>query len=561
MNFLRWVTTAVGVMAIATPCHALELAVDAVNADFMWLQGYTGAGVEIGVIDLFFADWTHPALSGNFLGSEKFGKGGSFGGNHATAVAGAALSQDPTRQGVAHGAGWWTGLTTNPAGITKQRTQTIAAETFAGGLDPLGGNLIEVLTLSIGLGGTDTATDQWSLALDHIAATIGTTIVVAAGNEGPTSGVFPGPPGTAYNILSVGATGGTGAVISEDYTQIAPYSSRGPTTDGRSKPDIVAPGSLLELPILGSAWGEGTGTSFAAPLVAGGATLLIDMGMDRGFDFDAKVIKSVLLNSADKLAGWSHTPTAPLDPAFGAGAMNLESAFFQYDAGEQETGTVDPIGWDHGTSQGTMGNTYEIGVNVPGGVDLLATLVWNREVSTDVEDIEDAIYTAAALENLDLFLYDTSDLINPVASSISTVDNVEHLFLSIPTSGQYLLEVRSASGMIADPLAYSLAWNVDVPLVVFAEADFDKDGDVDDVDLGLWEAGYGLTGSAAHIDGDANGDMNVDGADFLTWQRQYTGSLPPLSSSAAVPEPTSLALAAFCVSCVFWGAARRRTEL
>ena len=240
--------------------------------------------------------------------------------------------------------------------------------------------------------------------------------------------------------------------------------------------------------------------------------------------------------------------------------MNLESAFFQYDAGEQETGTVDPIGWDHGTIQGTIANTYEIGVNVPGGVDLLATLVWNRDVTTDVEDIEDAIYTAAALENLDLFLFDVNDLVTPVASSISTVDNVEHLFLSIPTSGQYMLEVRSASGMIADPLAYSLAWNVDVP-VVFAEADFDEDGDVDDVDLGLWEAGYGLTGSAAHIDGDANGDMNVDGADFLKWQIQYTGSLNPLSSSAAVPEPASLALVASCVSCVFWRAARRRAEL
>ncbi|MCH7752966.1 MAG: hypothetical protein IH898_12555, partial [Planctomycetes bacterium] len=90
MNFLRWVTTAVCVLAIATPCHALGLAVDTVNAEFMWQQGYTGAGVEIGVIDLLFADWTHPALSGNFRGSVKFGKGGSFANSHATAVAGAA---------------------------------------------------------------------------------------------------------------------------------------------------------------------------------------------------------------------------------------------------------------------------------------------------------------------------------------------------------------------------------------------------------------------------------------------------------------------------------------
>ncbi len=545
-------------MAIATQCHALGLAVDAVNADFMWQQGYTGAGVEIGIIDLHQADSGHSALSGNFLGGVNFVNGAGWIAQHATAVTGAAVSQDATRRGVAYNAGWWTGQTTNRAGISpKQEAMTVSVETFAQGLGILNGNPAEVVTMSIGVGGSDTATDQWSLGLDHVVSTEGTTVVVAAGNDGPASSSFPGPPGAAYNILSVGATGGTGAAVSEDYTQIAPYSTRGPTSDGRSKPDIVAPGSLLELPLPGNAWGVGSGTSFAAPMVAGGAALLIDMGLDLGMDVDAKVIKSVLMNSADKLAGWNHTPTAPLDPDFGAGAMNLESAFYQYDAGEQETGTVDPIGWDHGTLQGMIANTYEIGASVPSGMDLSATLVWNRDVSTDVEDIEDAVYSAAALENLDLFLYDTSDLVTPVASSISTVDNVEHLFLSTPTSGQYLLEVRAASGMVVDPLAYSLAWNVDVP-EVFAEADFDEDGDVDDVDLGLWETGYGLTGSAAHGDGDANGDMNVSGADYLVWQSQFTGSISPLATASAVPEPASLVLLASCVLCWSTRSARRR---
>ena len=491
------------------------------------------------------------------LGGVNFANGAGWLGAHATAVAGAAVSQDLTRRGVAFDAGWWTGQTTNRAGIApNQDAMTVSVETFAQGLGILNGNPAEVVTMSIGVSGSDTATDQWSLALDHVVSSLGTTVVVAAGNDGPSSSSFPGPPGAAFNILSVGATGGTGAAVSEDYTQIAPYSTRGPTTDGRSKPDIVAPGSVMELPALGNGWSVGSGTSFAAPLVAGGATLLIDMGLDLGLDVDAKVIKSVLMNSADKLAGWNHTATAPLDPDFGAGAMNLESAFYQYDAGEQETGTVDPIGWDHATLQGTMSNTYEIGANIPSGVELSATLVWNRDVSTDVEDIENAVYSAAVLENLDLFLYDTSDLATPVASSISTVDNVEHLFLSTPTSGQYLLEVRSANGMIAAPISYSLAWAVDVP-EMFAEADFDEDGDVDDVDLGLWKGGYGLTGSASRTDGDANGDMNVDGTDFLLWQIQYTGSLNPLSTASMVPEPASFVLMASCVLSLCLRAVRR----
>src|SRR5690606_8148938 len=160
----------------------------------------------------------------------------------------------------------------------------------------LNGNPAEVLTMSIGFSGSDTATDQWSLGLDHVIAEWGTTIVVAAGNDGPGSETLSGPPVGAVNILSVGATGGTGAVTSEDYSQIAPYSSRGLTGDGRSKPDLVAPGSLLELPTLNNTWSVGSGTSFATPLVAGGAALLVDMGRDRSMNTDARVIKSVLMN-------------------------------------------------------------------------------------------------------------------------------------------------------------------------------------------------------------------------------------------------------------------------
>ena len=85
------------------------------------------------------------------------------------------------------------------------RTQTIAAETFARGLGNLNGNPAEVLTLSIGFGGNSAATDQWSLGLDHLVATYSTTIVVAAGNEGPNGGTISGPPSGAFNILSVGA--------------------------------------------------------------------------------------------------------------------------------------------------------------------------------------------------------------------------------------------------------------------------------------------------------------------------------------------------------------------
>lgn len=72
----------------------------------------------------------------------------------------------------------------------------------------------------------------------------------------------------------------------------------------------------------------------------------------------------------------------------------------------------------------------------------------------------------------------------------------------------------------------------------FLAADFNEDGDVDDIDLGIWEASYGID-----ADADANGDGESSGADFLVWQQQYTGDLLPLSAVAAsVPEPSSVVL-------------------
>lgn len=524
----------------ATACFALDEAVDAIHADFLWQQGYSGQGVEIGVIDLFMADSAHPAIHGNFLGSQKFVNGAAWLDSHATAVAGAALSQDATRRGVAFSAGWWTAQTTNRGSISNPRTQTIAAETFARGLGNLNGNPAEVLTLSIGFDGDDAANDQWSLGLDHLVSTWGRTICVAAGNDGPAGGTLSGPPVAAFNILSVGATGGSGGAVSRDYSQIAPYSSRGPTAGGRSKPDLVAPGSLIELPTLSNAWSVASGTSFATPLVAGGAALLVGMGRDRALDTDALVIKSVLMNSADKLPGWSHTPAAPLDVAFGAGQMNLEAAYYQYDAGEQGPGSVGSIGWDHGTILGATDNVYNLDPQLPAGSVLTATLAWNRQVSSSTNDIETTIYTASPLANLDLLLYDDANPMSPTASSVSTVDNVEHLFLSVPSGGHYSLAVRSANALV-DPLAYSLAWNIVVPKVVLP-GDYNDDGVVDAADYVAWRDNVGA--AAGTLPNDMAGGA-IGTAQYDQWRAhvgQIAGSGTGSISEFAIAEPVTVVL-------------------
>jgi probable HAF family extracellular repeat protein len=66
--------------------------------------------------------------------------------------------------------------------------------------------------------------------------------------------------------------------------------------------------------------------------------------------------------------------------------------------------------------------------------------------------------------------------------------------------------------------------------------DFNLNGTVDGVDLGIWRAGFGSRGPATRMQGDADGDLDVDGADFLAWQRQ-SGSSAATAATTAVPEP------------------------
>ena len=68
-------------------------------------------------------------------------------------------------------------------------------------------------------------------------------------------------------------------------------------------------------------------------------------------------------------------------------------------------------------------------------------------------------------------------------------------------------------------------------------ADFDSDGDVDEMDLARWEASYGVDDLA-----DADGDGDSDGDDFLAWQSQYTGPLDAFAATIPVPEPQAAVL-------------------
>lgn len=101
-----------------------------------------------------------------------------------------------------------------------------------------------------------------------IAASLGVMVVNAAGNEGNTTWRKVIPPADGDSVIAVGAV---------DYAgEIAGFSSRGPTADGRIKPDFCAPGVSVYTANWTGGYGFSGGTSFAAPLLSGGVALLLE---------------------------------------------------------------------------------------------------------------------------------------------------------------------------------------------------------------------------------------------------------------------------------------------
>ncbi len=81
---------------------------------------------------------------------------------------------------------------------------------------------------------------------------------------------------------------------------------------------------------------------------------------------------------------------------------------------------------------------------------------------------------------------------------------------------------------------------------VSPNADFDQDTDVDGRDFLIWQRGFGLSGQLDNNLGDANFDGTIDDLDLVVWQNQYAIG-PLVAVSTAVPEPCTLLLGALTI--------------
>lgn len=141
----------------------------------------------------------------------------------------------------------------------------------------------------------------------------------------------------------------------------------------------------------------------------------------------------------------------------------------------------------------------------------------------------------------------------PVIADING-DNMDDI--GVYRDGTWFFTFTTAGGALGANAAgdeiFAFGIPGDIPLIgEFGSAppvqsDFDNDGDVDGADFLTWQRGF-LSGST-HAEGDADGDGDVDEVDLGIWQGEFGASsvvAASTSGTASVPEPSSLALVAF----------------
>jgi serine protease AprX len=164
------------------------------------------------------------------------------------------------------------------------RTEDVASETrieehnLAVGYERADSIGVDVCSISLGYNTFDIASQNYTYAnmdgntsmsaiASDIAAKKGMLLAVAAGNDGTASWHYIATPGDADSVMTVGAVDTLG--------NIASFSSYGPSSNGRIKPNIAATGLRAVIANPGSGQPSyGNGTSFATPNIAGLTTCL-----------------------------------------------------------------------------------------------------------------------------------------------------------------------------------------------------------------------------------------------------------------------------------------------
>jgi hypothetical protein len=237
-----------------------------------------------------------------------------------------------------------------------------------------------------------------------------------------------GMTAASKNVIAVGAT--------DTGRNIANFSSRGPTKDGRVKPDLTARGVSTFSTLPNNNYGRKNGTSMAAPVVTGVSALITEQWRNTfgGASPLAATIKALLIAGADDLG------LPGPDFTYGFGFTDAQAA-------------VDLIRADNASgsnvrvAQLTQGQSFEVPLTITSAGNLRVVAVWTDPEVLNLSDFDTA--ANALVNDLDLKIVDPNGnavlpyVLNPNAPTtpatrgVNSVDNIEEVEIANAPAGSY----------------------------------------------------------------------------------------------------------------------------
>ena len=294
--------------------------------------------------------------------------------------------------------------------------------------------------------------------------------IKSAGNAGTSGSQTISPPGTAKNLITVGATenvrafgtpndgAGITDALADNILQRIGFSSKGPTADGRLKPDLMAPGTHVAGTLSQAAgfansgisgtspnparapfntlYSASSGTSHSAPAVAGAAALVRQFFSTlpaNAFTPSPAFTKAVLVNAArDHVIDGSAPNTSQ-----GYGFVNLEETL----------GEAGRYFFDQRQRFDNSSETFARALVVPSStVPVRVTLAWTDPPGPTVgnafvNDLDLEVEIAGQTYRGNTFNLGTT----PAGGSPDTKNNVEKVMLAPGVSGPITVRVRATN--------------------------------------------------------------------------------------------------------------------